>query len=48
MKLETLAVHAGHEQPEVEDVIDRRSEYLVVRKREGGAAEVARDTNPRA
>ena len=43
-----FAVHAGHEQPEVEDVIDRRSEYLVVRKREGGAAEVARDTNPRA
>jgi hypothetical protein len=43
-----FAVHAGHVQPDVEDVVDRRSSYLVVRKREGDPAEVARETDPRS
>jgi hypothetical protein len=43
-----FAVHAGHVQPEVEDLVDRRGEYDVVRKREGEPAEVARETDPRS
>jgi hypothetical protein len=43
-----FAVHVGHVQADLEDVIDRKSGYLVVRKREGGPAEVARDTDPRS
>jgi hypothetical protein len=42
-----FAVHRGHEQPEVEDVIAERGGYLVVRKREGPPADVARETDPR-
>jgi hypothetical protein len=42
-----FAVHAGHVQPDIEDVVDRRGSYLVVRKREGDPAEVARETDPR-
>ena len=42
-----FAVHGGHEQPEVEDVIAERGGYLVVRKREGPPADVARETDPR-
>ena len=43
-----FAVHDGHVQPAVEDVIDRRRGYVVVRKREGAPAEVARETDPRS
>jgi hypothetical protein len=37
-----------HEQPEIESVIERHSSYFVVEKREQGAQEVARETDPRA
>jgi hypothetical protein len=43
-----FAVHAGHDQPDVEDVVERHSAYLVVRKREGEPADVARETDPRS
>jgi hypothetical protein len=43
-----FAVHGRHVQPDVEDVVDRRQGYLVVRKREGEPAEVARETDPRS
>jgi hypothetical protein len=43
-----FAVHIGHQQPEVEDVIAERRTYFVVRKREGEPAEVARETDPRS
>jgi hypothetical protein len=43
-----FAVNSGHVQPDVEDVVARRSAYLVVRKREGDPAEVARETDPRS
>jgi hypothetical protein len=42
-----FAVHASHVQPDVEDVVARRNGYLVVRKREGDPADVARETDPR-
>jgi hypothetical protein len=42
-----FAVHPGHDQDDIEDVIDRRVSYDVVRKREGSPAEVARETDPR-
>jgi hypothetical protein len=42
-----FAVHSGHVQPDVEDVVDRRDGYVVVRKHEGSPAEVARETDPR-
>jgi hypothetical protein len=37
----------GHVDPEVEMVVEERAHYLVVRKREGDAADVARATDPR-
>ena len=40
-------VVAGHERPEIEDVVLDRGDWLVVRKR-GHAAELAADTDPRA
>jgi|SRR5436190_13384897 len=43
-----FAVHTGHVQPDIEDVVDRRGSYDVVRKHEGEAAEVARETDPRS
>jgi len=43
-----FAVHAGHEQPDVEDVVEKRGAYDVVRKHEGEPAEVARETDPRS
>jgi hypothetical protein len=43
-----FAVHVGHVQPEVEDLVDQRAAYDVVRKREGEPAEVARETDPRS
>jgi hypothetical protein len=43
-----FAVHPGHTQPDVEDIVERRPAYLVVRKREGDPADVARETDPRS
>jgi hypothetical protein len=43
-----FAVYPGHDQPDVDAVIDRRDGYDVVRKREGDPAEVARQTDPRS
>ena len=39
-------VAPGHEAPDVEDVVDQRDGYLVVRKHEP-AAEIVEQTNPR-
>jgi hypothetical protein len=43
-----FAVFPGHEQPDVESVVERNGPYDVVRKHEGGPAEVARGTDPRS
>jgi hypothetical protein len=40
-------VCSGHEQPDVEDVVEQQSGYDVVRKKEGPAAEMARELDPR-
>jgi hypothetical protein len=41
-------VLAGHELEGVEDVVERRAGYVVVRKREGEPAHVAESTDPRS
>jgi len=38
----------GHEEPDVETVVERRSGYWIVQKRAGGPASLARDTDPRS
>lgn len=38
----------GHEIPDVEDVVERKDGYHVVRKVEGEAAELARELDPRS
>ena len=43
-----FAVYPGHTKGDIEDVIDRRDGYLVVRKHEGDPAQVARETDPRS
>jgi hypothetical protein len=43
-----FAVFPGHELPDVEDVIARNGTYDVVRKHEGGPAEIAQRTDPRS
>jgi hypothetical protein len=42
-----FAVKPGHEVPDVEAVIERHGGYLVVEKRPGGPAELARTTDTR-
>jgi hypothetical protein len=42
-----FAIRPGHEIPDVEDVVARRSGYEVVRKHEGDPAELAREEDPR-
>jgi hypothetical protein len=42
-----FAVALGHEQPEIEVVIERHPSYFVVEKREEDAQEVVRETDPR-
>ena len=42
-----FAIKPGHDVPEVESVVDQRDGYWVVRKREGLAAQVAEQTDPR-
>jgi hypothetical protein len=43
-----FAVVPEHEQPEIENVIERHPTYFVVEKREPDAQEIARETDPRA
>ncbi len=43
-----FAVVPGHELPEIETIVERRSGYFVVEKRQKDAEEVARETDPRA
>jgi hypothetical protein len=38
---------SGHEKPDVEDVVEQHPNYDVVRKKEGGAADMARALDPR-
>ena len=42
-----FAVLRGHDNPTVEDVVSEHGTWVVVRKREGGPAELARQTDPR-
>jgi hypothetical protein len=42
-----FAVYPGHEIPDVEDIVERRDGYDVIRKREGEPARVARETHTR-
>ena len=42
-----FAVIPGHEEPEIESIIERRPAYLVVEKRDE-AQQFARETDPRA
>ena len=43
-----FAVAPGHEEPDVEEVVDKRKGYDVVRKHEGAPATVARKLDPRS
>lgn len=38
----------GHEIRDLEDVVERREDWVVVRKHEGVPAEVSRETDPRS
>jgi hypothetical protein len=40
-------VHPGHEKTDVEEMVEERDAYNVVRKKEGPAAAQARDHDPR-
>jgi hypothetical protein len=42
-----FAVHPGHEYPDVEQIVDRRKGYDIVRKTEGTAERIAERTDPR-
>ncbi len=43
-----FAVVPGHEELEVETIVERHPSYLVVEKRDEDAQEVARETDPRS
>jgi hypothetical protein len=43
-----FAVFPGHEEPDVEIVIERRGGFDVVQKHEGAPAEIAERTDPRS
>jgi vacuolar-type H+-ATPase subunit I/STV1 len=43
----TFAVVQGHDLPDVEEIVERRKRYDVVRKRAGEAEEIAEKTDPR-
>lgn len=43
-----FAIVPDHEEPDVEDVVDRRDGYVVVKKHDGAPADVARSTDPRS
>jgi hypothetical protein len=40
-------VRPGHEEPDIEDVVERAEEYLVVEKRVGTPADIAEENDPR-
>ncbi len=44
----TFALVPGHENPSLEEVVAERPAYIVVRKRDGGPAEVAEALDPRS
>jgi hypothetical protein len=44
---ELFFVRDGHEQPEVEHIVERHGDYNVVRKEPGDAAGMAHDLDPR-
>jgi hypothetical protein len=41
-------IRHGHEEPDVEDVVEKEPGYYIVRKRSGGPAEIATDLDPRS
>ena len=41
-------IRPGHEIPDVEEVVEQNDEFHVVRKVEGDASELARETDPRS
>jgi hypothetical protein len=43
-----FAVHPGHEYPEVEEVVERRSGYDIVAKNKGIPERIAERTDPRS
>jgi hypothetical protein len=43
-----FAVFAGHEDTDVDSIVERNGPYDVVRKHDGGAAEIAERTDPRS
>jgi hypothetical protein len=43
-----FAIAAGHEKKDIEEVVETRDGYSVVRKREGEAARAAEETDPRS
>ena len=43
-----FAVHPGHEQPDVEEVVDRRKGYDIVSKTTGIPERIAERTDPRS
>jgi hypothetical protein len=44
---ERFVVLPGHEDGEIERVVDKQDQFFVVEKRPGGPAEVARENDPR-
>jgi hypothetical protein len=42
-----FAVLPAHELPEIESVVERHPNYLVVEKRDADAQEIVRETDPR-
>jgi hypothetical protein len=44
----TFALVPGHEDPDVEEVVRRAANHLVVRKRPGEPERIAEETDPRA
>ena len=42
-----FAVAAGHQAPDVEEVVDRRGGYDIVRKHRGVPEKIAQETDPR-
>ncbi len=45
---QTFAVVAGHEASDVEDIVETRERYLVVRKQKGESSILAQASDPRA
>jgi hypothetical protein len=42
-----FVIAPGHEQPEIENVVERHPNYFVVEKRDEDAQEIAHETDPR-